>query len=32
MGHIKVRLCKGGTGQGKETKNLSEVGVLTVQE
>jgi hypothetical protein len=32
MGHTKGRLCKGGIGQGKETKNLNEVDVLTVQE
>jgi hypothetical protein len=32
MGHTKGRLCKGGSGQGKETKNLNEVDVLTVQE
>jgi hypothetical protein len=30
--HTKERLCKGGIGQGKETKNLNEVDVLTVQE
>jgi hypothetical protein len=32
MGHNKERLCKGGIGQEKETKNLNEVDVLTVQE
>jgi hypothetical protein len=32
MGPSKGRLCKGGIRQGKETKNLSEVDVLTVQE
>jgi hypothetical protein len=32
MGHTKGRLCKGGIVQGKETKNLDEVDVLTVQE
>jgi hypothetical protein len=32
MGHTKVRLCKEGIGQGKETKNLNVVDVLTVQE
>jgi hypothetical protein len=32
MGHTEGRLCKGGIGQGKETKNLNEVDVLTVQE
>jgi hypothetical protein len=32
MGHTKGRLCKGGIGQEKETKNLNEVDVLTVQE
>jgi hypothetical protein len=31
-GHTKGRLCKGRIGQGKETKNLNEVDVLTVQE
>jgi hypothetical protein len=31
-GHTKGRLFKGGTGQGKETKNLNVVDVLTVQE
>jgi hypothetical protein len=30
MGHTKRRLCKGGIGQRKETKNLNEVDVLTV--
>jgi hypothetical protein len=30
MGHTKGRLCKEGIGQGKETKNLNEVDVLTV--
>jgi hypothetical protein len=30
--HTKGRLCKGGIRQGKETKNLNEVDVLTVQE
>jgi hypothetical protein len=29
--HIKGRLCKVEIGQGKETKNLNEVDVLTVQ-
>jgi hypothetical protein len=32
MGHTKGRLCKGGIGQGKETKNVNEVDVLSVQE
>jgi hypothetical protein len=32
MGHPKGRLCKGEIGQGKESKNLNEVDVLTVQE
>jgi hypothetical protein len=32
MGHTKRRLCKGGIGQGKETKNLNEIVVLTVPE
>jgi hypothetical protein len=32
MGHTKGRLCKGGIGKGKETKNLNEVDVLTIQE
>jgi hypothetical protein len=32
MGHTKGRLCKAGIGQGKETKNLNVVDVLTVQE
>jgi hypothetical protein len=27
-----VKLCKGGIGQGKETKNLTVVDMLTVQE
>jgi hypothetical protein len=31
-GHTKGSLCKGGIGEGKETKNLNEVDVLTVQE
>jgi hypothetical protein len=31
MGHTKGRLCKGGIGQGKETKNMNEVDGLTVQ-
>jgi hypothetical protein len=31
-GHTKGRLCKGKIRQGKETKNLNEVDVLTVQE
>jgi hypothetical protein len=31
-GHTKGRLCKGGIGEEKETKNLNEVAVLTVQE
>jgi hypothetical protein len=30
-GHTKVRLCKGGIRQGKETKNLNETDVFTVQ-
>jgi hypothetical protein len=30
--HTKGRLSKGGIGQGKETKNLNEIDVLTVQE
>jgi hypothetical protein len=32
MGHNKGRPCTGGIGQGKETKNLNEVNVLTVHE
>jgi hypothetical protein len=32
MGHTKGRPCKGKIGQGKETKNLKVVDVLTVQE
>jgi hypothetical protein len=32
MGHTKGRLCKGGIGQAKESKDLNEVDVLTVQE
>jgi hypothetical protein len=32
IGHTKGRLWKGGIGQGKETKNLNEVDVLTAQE
>jgi hypothetical protein len=32
MGHTKGRPCKGGTLQGKETKNLNVVDVFTVQE
>jgi hypothetical protein len=31
MGHTKGRLYMGGIGQGKETKNLNVVDVLTVQ-
>jgi hypothetical protein len=31
-GYTKERLCKGGIGQGKETKNMNEVEVLTEQE
>jgi hypothetical protein len=31
-GHTKGRLCKGGIGQGKETKNLNKVDVLTLQQ
>jgi hypothetical protein len=31
-GHMKGRLCKGGIEQRKETKNLYEADVLTVQE
>jgi hypothetical protein len=31
-GHTKRRLYKGGIGQGKETKNLDTVDVLTVPE
>jgi hypothetical protein len=31
-GYTKVKLCKGGIGQGKETKNLNVVDMLTVQE
>jgi hypothetical protein len=31
-GHTKGRPCKGQIGQGKETKNLNKVDVLTVQE
>jgi hypothetical protein len=30
--YTKRRLCKGGVGQGKETKNLNVVDVLTVQK
>jgi hypothetical protein len=29
---VKGRLCTGEMGQGKETKNLNVVDVLTVQE
>jgi hypothetical protein len=32
MGHTKGRLCKGGIGQGKETKILNVADVLTVEE
>jgi hypothetical protein len=32
MGPTKGRVSEGGIGQGKETKNLNEVDVLTVQE
>jgi hypothetical protein len=32
IGHTKERLCTGGIGQGKETKNLNEVDVLPVQQ
>jgi hypothetical protein len=32
MDHTNRRLCKAGIGQGKETKNLDEVDVLTLQE
>jgi hypothetical protein len=32
MGHTKRRPHPGGTGQGKETKNLNVVDVFTVQE
>jgi hypothetical protein len=32
MDHTKGRLCKGGIGQGKETKNLNVVDVFTVWE
>jgi hypothetical protein len=32
MGHTQGRLPTGGIGQGKETKNLNVVNVLTVQE
>jgi hypothetical protein len=28
--HTKRRLCRGGIGKGKKTKNLNEVDVLTV--
>jgi hypothetical protein len=31
-GHTEGRLCQAGTGQGKESKNLNVVDVLTVQE
>jgi hypothetical protein len=31
-GHAKLRLGMGGIGQGKETKNLNVVDVLTLQE
>jgi hypothetical protein len=31
-GHSKERPCMEAIGQGKETKNLNVVGVLTVQE
>jgi hypothetical protein len=30
MGHTRGRPCTGGIGQGKETKNLNVVDVLTV--
>jgi hypothetical protein len=30
--HTKGMLCTGGMGQGKETKNLNVVDMLTVQE
>jgi phage terminase large subunit-like protein len=32
MGHWSHWLCMGGVGQGKETKNVNVVNVLTVQE
>jgi hypothetical protein len=32
MGHTKGRLCIGGIGKGKKTKNLNVVYVLKVQE
>jgi hypothetical protein len=32
MGHTKGRLCMGGIGQGKETKNLNLIDMLTVQK
>jgi hypothetical protein len=32
MGHTKERPCKTRIGQGKETKNLNVVDVLTVQK
>jgi hypothetical protein len=32
IGHTKERPCIGGIGQGKETKNLNVIDVLTVQE
>jgi hypothetical protein len=31
-GHTKGKLCKGKIGQGKETKNLNVVDVLTAQK
>jgi hypothetical protein len=31
-GFIKGRLCMGGIGQGKETKNLNVVDVLSIKE
>jgi hypothetical protein len=31
-GHTNGRLCKGGIEQGEETKNFTELDVLTVQE
>jgi hypothetical protein len=30
--HTKGRSCKGGIGQGEDTKNMNVVGVFSVQE
>jgi hypothetical protein len=32
LGHIKELPCMGEIGQGKETKNLNEVDVFTVEK